>query len=119
MRLGSMGAASWAPALQSSRQVRLEKASSDRYAIWHAAARGCEWHWTPSPGTYFDGAAFGAHLAFALAQEDIAVALRMYRAVTRNIEVVVTPRFVPHRSSAESNYFFFAFTISIINKGTE
>jgi hypothetical protein len=67
MRFGSMGAASLAPASQSSRQVRLEKASSDRYAIWHAAARGFEWQWTSSPGTRFDGAAFGAHLAFALA----------------------------------------------------
>ena len=30
----------------------------------------------------------------------------MYRAVTRNIEVVVTPRFVADRSSADNNYFF-------------
>jgi ApaG protein len=43
----------------------------------------------------------------------------MYRAVTRNIEVVVTPRFVADRSSPENNYFFWAYTISITNKGTE
>ena len=29
----------------------------------------------------------------------------MYRAVTRNIEVVVTPRFVADRSSPDNNYF--------------
>ena len=43
----------------------------------------------------------------------------MYRAVTRNIEVVVTPRFVADRSSPENNYFFWAYTISITNKGAE
>ncbi len=43
----------------------------------------------------------------------------MYRAVTRDIEVVVTPRFVADRSSPEDNYFFWAYAISIINRGTE
>ena len=43
----------------------------------------------------------------------------MYRAETRNIEVVVTPRFVADHSSPENNYFFWAYTISITNKGTE
>src|SRR5215510_15851502 len=43
----------------------------------------------------------------------------MYRAVTRNIEVAVTPRFVADRSSPENNYFFWAYTISITNKGGE
>jgi ApaG protein len=43
----------------------------------------------------------------------------MYRAVTRDIEVVVTPRFVADRSSPENNYFFWAYTISITNNGTE
>ena len=42
----------------------------------------------------------------------------MYRAVTRNIEVVVTPRFVADRSSPENNYFFWAYTIAITNHGT-
>ena len=43
----------------------------------------------------------------------------MYRAVTRNIEVVVTPRFVPDRSSPDNSYFFWAYTISITNRGKE
>jgi ApaG protein len=43
----------------------------------------------------------------------------MYRAVTRKIEVVVTPRFVADRSSPETNYFFWAYTISITNNGAE
>lgn len=43
----------------------------------------------------------------------------MYRAVTRNIEVVVTPRFVAERSSPENGYFFWAYTISITNNGGE
>jgi ApaG protein len=43
----------------------------------------------------------------------------MYRAVTRNIEVSVSPRFLPERSSADSGYFFWAYTIEITNSGTE
>jgi ApaG protein len=43
----------------------------------------------------------------------------MYGAVTRNIEVVVTPRFVADRSSPENSYFFWAYTVSITNKGAE
>jgi ApaG protein len=43
----------------------------------------------------------------------------MYRAVTRDIEVVVTPRFVADRSSPENNYFFWAYTISITNNGAD
>ena len=43
----------------------------------------------------------------------------MYRAVTRDIEVVVTPRFVADRSSPDNNYFFWAYTISITNNGHE
>jgi ApaG protein len=43
----------------------------------------------------------------------------MYKVVTRNIEVVVTPRFVADRSSPENNYFFWAYTISITNNGTD
>ena len=57
-------------------------------------------------------AAHGAVLAAALSSG-------MYRAVTRDIEVVVTPRFVADRSSPENNYFFWAYTISITNNGTE
>ncbi len=43
----------------------------------------------------------------------------MYRSVTRNIEVVVNPRFVADRSSPDNNYFFWAYTISITNRGAE
>jgi ApaG protein len=43
----------------------------------------------------------------------------MYRAVTRSIEVVVTPRFIADRSSPEDNYFFWAYTIAITNNGAE
>jgi ApaG protein len=35
----------------------------------------------------------------------------MYRAVTRHIEVVVEPSFLPERSSAEDGRFFWAYTI--------
>lgn len=43
----------------------------------------------------------------------------MYRTTTRSIEVTVTPRFLPERSSPENNYFFWAYTIAIANRGPE
>ncbi len=43
----------------------------------------------------------------------------MYRAVTRKIEVKVTPRFLSERSSPASGYFFWAYTIGITNHGSE
>ena len=43
----------------------------------------------------------------------------MYRAVTRKIEVTVTPRFLPDRSSPDKSYFFWAYTIGITNSGEE
>ena len=43
----------------------------------------------------------------------------MYRAVTRNIEVTVTPRFLTERSSPENGYYFWAYEIEIANRGTE
>ena len=43
----------------------------------------------------------------------------MYRAVTRKIEVTVTPRFVSERSSPGNGYFFWAYTINITNLGVE
>jgi ApaG protein len=43
----------------------------------------------------------------------------MYRAVTRNIEVTVTPRFLTDRSSPENGYFFWAYTITLTNRGGE
>jgi ApaG protein len=43
----------------------------------------------------------------------------MYRAVTRQIEVKVTPRFLPDRSSPENGYFFWAYTVNLANLGAE
>lgn len=43
----------------------------------------------------------------------------MYRAVTRNIEVTVKPRFLAERSSPDNGYFFWAYTIEITNGGPE
>ena len=43
----------------------------------------------------------------------------MYRAVTRKIEVTVTPRFVSERSSPGNGYYFWAYTIEIANGGLE
>ena len=43
----------------------------------------------------------------------------MYRAMTRNIEVAVTPQFLADRSSPENNYYFWAYTIAIANRGAD
>jgi len=43
----------------------------------------------------------------------------MYRKVTRDIEVTVTPRFLSERSSPDNNYFFWAYTINLTNLGPE
>ena len=43
----------------------------------------------------------------------------MYRAVTRKIEVTVKPRYLSERSSPASGYFFWAYTIDIVNRGEE
>jgi ApaG protein len=43
----------------------------------------------------------------------------VYSAITRDIEVTVTPRFVPERSSPDNGYFFWAYTINIANKGAD
>ena len=43
----------------------------------------------------------------------------MYSAVTRNIEVKVTPRFLAERSSPEKGHFFWAYTIAIANHGPD
>lgn len=43
----------------------------------------------------------------------------MYRAVTRNIEVTVTPCFLTERSSPENGHFFWAYSIEIANLGNE
>lgn len=41
----------------------------------------------------------------------------MYSAVTRDIEITVLPEFVPERSDADQNQFFWAYTIEISNQG--
>jgi len=43
----------------------------------------------------------------------------MYRASTRDIEVTVTPRFLEERSSPANNYYFWAYSIEIVNHGAE
>ena len=43
----------------------------------------------------------------------------MYRAVTRKIEVTVTPRFVSERSSPTNGYYFWTYTIDVANLGSE
>ncbi len=43
----------------------------------------------------------------------------MYRAVTRKIEVTVTPRFVSERSSPNNGFYFWAYTVNIANLGGE
>ena len=42
-----------------------------------------------------------------------------YRAVTRQIEVTASPKFLPDRSSPENGYFFWAYTITLTNRGGE
>lgn len=43
----------------------------------------------------------------------------MFATITRNIEVKVTPRFLPERSSAGKRYFFWAYTVEIINRSSD
>jgi ApaG protein len=43
----------------------------------------------------------------------------LYRAVTRDIEIRVTPRFLKERSSPEKDQYFWAYTIEIVNRGSE
>jgi ApaG protein len=43
----------------------------------------------------------------------------MYRATTRSIEVTVRPQFLDERSSPANNYYFWAYTIEIVNRGSE
>lgn len=42
----------------------------------------------------------------------------MYRATTNGIQVTVTPKYLPDRSSAEDSRYFWAYTIEIVNKGS-
>jgi ApaG protein len=43
----------------------------------------------------------------------------MYRTVTRDIEVTVSPRFLSERSSPDNGYFFWAYSIEITNNGRD
>ena len=43
----------------------------------------------------------------------------MYRAITRDIEVTVEPNFLPERSSAQKQQYFWSYTIVITNSGPE
>ena len=43
----------------------------------------------------------------------------MYRTVSRGIEVKVTPRFLPDRSSPDNGHYFWAYTITLTNLGGE
>jgi ApaG protein len=44
---------------------------------------------------------------------------RMYRAVTRQIEVTVEPNFVPERSTPDRQQYFWSYTVAITNLGNE
>ena len=44
---------------------------------------------------------------------------RMYRAVTRQIEVTVEPNFLPERSSVETRQYFWSYSIVVTNTGAE
>jgi ApaG protein len=50
---------------------------------------------------------------------DLESIARMYRAVTRQIEVTVEPNFLPERSSVENRQYFWSYTIVITNTGEE
>jgi ApaG protein len=43
----------------------------------------------------------------------------MYRAVTRHIQVTVTPAFMAAESSPDDGRFFWAYTVEIVNLGAE
>ena len=43
----------------------------------------------------------------------------MYESVTRGIRVRVSPEFKSERSTPEENYYFWTYTVEIINEGTE
>ena len=43
----------------------------------------------------------------------------MYQAVTRDIEVTVTPEYLAERSAPDKGEYFWAYTIEITNRGAE
>jgi ApaG protein len=56
---------------------------------------------------------------FAMISAGLERIVRMYRAVTRQIEVTVEPNFLPGRSSVERREYFWSYTIVITNAGKE
>ena len=42
-----------------------------------------------------------------------------YRAVTRDVEVIVTPSYLEHESSPRSGRWFWAYEVTILNEGPE
>jgi ApaG protein len=52
-------------------------------------------------------------------RQDFRKPARMYRAVTRQIEVTVEPKFLPDRSSIDRCQYFWSYTIVILNTGDE
>src|SRR5256885_11142228 len=52
-------------------------------------------------------------------ERDFRKLARMYRAVTRQIEVTVEPNFLPERSSIDRGQYFWSYTIVITNTGAE
>jgi ApaG protein len=50
-------------------------------------------------------------------EQDSRKLARMYRAVTRQIEVTVEPNFLPERSSVDRGQYFWSYTIVITNAG--
>jgi ApaG protein len=51
--------------------------------------------------------------------QDFRKLARMYRTVTRQIEVTVEPNFLPERSSVDKGQYFWSYTIVITNTGAE
>jgi ApaG protein len=45
--------------------------------------------------------------------------MSMYEAVTRGIRVRVTPSYLEDRSTPADGYFFWAYTVDIVNEGAE
>ncbi len=43
----------------------------------------------------------------------------MYRAVTRDIQVTVEPHYIAEESDPEDEHFFWAYTVEIVNLGSE
>ena len=65
------------------------------------------------------GRAIGSEGTFRYDGYGLERIVRMYRAVTRQIEVTVEPNFMPERSSVEKRQYFWSYTIVITNAGKE